>query len=104
MLTRTRYGNWLFATGGSVEAARGMGCGNACDTQYLFSCDLLGTHSGHSPRHADLAAEAARLQHMRRDALRAFAEDVRSGGYPEPRHEIRVDPAILAEAQARLKS
>lgn len=25
MLTTTRFGNWLFATGGSADAARGMG-------------------------------------------------------------------------------
>lgn len=24
----------------------GMGCGTACDTQYLFSCDVLGTDTG----------------------------------------------------------
>ena len=28
------------------------GCGSACDTQYLFSSDVLGTHTGHTPRHA----------------------------------------------------
>lgn len=74
----------------------GMGCGNACDTQYLFSCDVLGTNTGRYPRHAkkyaDLAAEEARLQESRIAALRAFAEDVASGDYPAPQHEVRMDP------------
>jgi 3-methyl-2-oxobutanoate hydroxymethyltransferase len=29
-----------------------MGSGNGCDGQYLFSCDLLGMHTGHYPRHS----------------------------------------------------
>lgn len=30
----------------------GMGCGIACGTRYLFSCDLDGTHDGHDPASA----------------------------------------------------
>ena len=30
----------------------GMGCGDVCDTQYLFCNDILGTNTGHYPRHA----------------------------------------------------
>jgi len=30
----------------------GMGCGDVCDTQYLFCNDILGTNKGHYPRHA----------------------------------------------------
>ena len=30
----------------------GMGCGDVCDTQYLFCNDILGINSGHYPRHA----------------------------------------------------
>lgn len=30
----------------------GMGCGNACGTRYLFSCDLGATHDGHDPANA----------------------------------------------------
>jgi 3-methyl-2-oxobutanoate hydroxymethyltransferase len=72
----------------------GMGCGAVCDTQYLFSCDVLGTNTGRLPRHAkkyaDLAAEEARLQHIRVAAITAFAEDVRSGRYPEEGHQITI--------------
>jgi 3-methyl-2-oxobutanoate hydroxymethyltransferase len=78
----------------------GMGCGNVCDTQYLFSCDVLGTNTGHYPRHskkyADLAAREAELQRVRTDAFKAFVADVTSGGYPEGRHEVHMDSADLA--------
>lgn len=77
----------------------GMGCGDVCDTQYLFSSDVLGTHTGHYPRHAkryaDFVALEAELQDKRVAAFRAFAEDVASGGYPEARHQVRMDPAAL---------
>lgn len=75
----------------------GMGCGTVCDTQYLFSSDVLGTNTGHYPRHskryADFAALEAELQQKRVAAFRAFAEDVASGGYPQAGHEVRMDPA-----------
>ena len=88
-----------YVTRNSTLITEGMGCGTVCDTQYLFSCDVLGTNTGHYPRHsrkyADLAAEEARLQAMRVAAFRAFAEDVASGGYPASGHEIHVDGSVL---------
>ncbi len=79
----------------------GMGCGTACDTQYLFSCDVLGTNTGRYPRHAkkyaDVAALEAELQTRRVDALRAFAADVASGGYPQAEHEVHMTADALAE-------
>lgn len=96
--------DWL--TKSTPLITEGMGCGSACDTQYLFSCDVLGTNTGHYPRHAkryaNLAAEEVRLQQIRRDAFCAFAKDVRAGGYPESGHEIRVDQSVLAAAVALL--
>lgn len=75
----------------------GMGCGAVCDTQYLFSCDVLGTNTAHYPRHskryADFARLEAELQEKRVAAFRAFAEDVTSAGYPERSHEIWMDEA-----------
>lgn len=72
----------------------GMGCGDVCDTQYLFSCDVLGTNSGHYPRHskryADFVALEAELQAKRIDAFRTFAADVATKAYPEDRHMIRM--------------
>lgn len=83
-----------FITRNTTLITEGMGCGSVCDTQYLFSCDLLGTHGGHYPRHskkyADLLALEAELQVKRVEAFQAFAADVVSGAYPEGRHEIRM--------------
>lgn len=77
----------------------GMGCGSACDTQYLFSCDVLGTHAGHYPRHsrkyADFIALEAELQEMRVAAFQAFAGDVAKGAYPEARHQVDMDGAAF---------
>jgi 3-methyl-2-oxobutanoate hydroxymethyltransferase len=81
----------------------GMGCGSGCDTQYLFSCDVLGTETGRMPRHgkryAQLALEEARLQEIRVEAFRAFARDVGSGGYPAAEHEVHVKPDVVAAAR-----
>ncbi len=88
-----------FITRNTSLITEGMGCGAVCDTQYLFSCDVLGTNVGHVPRHAkvyaNLAAEEARLQEMRTHAFSRFAADVRSGGYPERCHEIHIDDEVL---------
>lgn len=86
----------------------GMGCGDVCDTQYLFSSDVLGTNTGHYPRHAkkyaDFAALEADLQAKRVAAFRAFAADVQTGGYPQPGHEVRMDPAMRDEFLKRAQS
>jgi 3-methyl-2-oxobutanoate hydroxymethyltransferase len=69
-----------------------MGGGAAGDCQYLFACDVLGTNTGHVPRHAkqyaDLAAEYARIQQMRIAAFKAFVADVGSGAYPAAPHLV----------------
>jgi 3-methyl-2-oxobutanoate hydroxymethyltransferase len=79
----------------------GMGCGGACDTQYLFSCDVLGTNTGHYPRHAkkyaDFAALGRELQIKRVEALHAFAADVAAGRYPQPTHEVHMSDEALEE-------
>ncbi|TGV77931.1 3-methyl-2-oxobutanoate hydroxymethyltransferase, partial [Mesorhizobium sp. M00.F.Ca.ET.149.01.1.1] len=86
----------------------GMGCGSACDTQYLFSCDVLGTHAGHYPRHAkryrDFAAELDRLQNERIAAFREYADDIQSGAYPEPRHIVEAAPEEMRQFEAYLAS
>lgn len=78
-----------------------MGGGAGGDCQYLFACDVLGTNTGHMPRHArkyaDLAAEYARLQQMRIAAFKAFVAEVQTGAYPAPAHLVK---APAAEMQA----
>jgi 3-methyl-2-oxobutanoate hydroxymethyltransferase len=72
-----------------------MGSGAAGLAQYLFATDVLGTNTGHVPRHAkvyaNLHAEMERLQQMRIDAFRALKDDVSGGGYPEPKHLLKID-------------
>jgi 3-methyl-2-oxobutanoate hydroxymethyltransferase len=82
----------------------GMGTGSACDTTYLFSCDVLGTHSAHYPRHsktyADFVQLAAELQSKRVAAFKAFVDDVASGGYPEAHHQIEMDNDVFEQVVA----
>lgn len=79
----------------------GMGCGTVCDTQYLFSCDVLGTNRGHYPRHSKRYADFARLedelQQKRVAAFQDFARDVENHGYPQASHEVWMTEA---EAEA----
>ncbi len=76
-----------------------MGSGNQCDGQYLFSTDILGTNTGHVPRHAkvyrDFKAEYARLHQEAIAAYGEFKADVETGAYPEARHTIPVQDAEL---------
>ena len=61
----------------------GIGAGPDCDGQVLVYHDLLGLSEGHLPRfvkrYANLSAEI-------RDALTAYASEVRSGAFPEEQH------------------
>jgi len=60
---------------------------------------VLGSNRGHVPRHAktyrNFAAEYDRLQRERIAAFSEFAEDVRSGVYPQQRHLIGIDQSEL---------
>ena len=73
-----------------------MGAGTGCDAQYLFAEDVLGSNTGHYPRHAkryrDFAAEYARLQKERVAAFTEFAKDVETGAYPAASHEVGISP------------
>lgn len=94
-------------TASTRMVTQGMGCGTACDTQYLFSCDVLGTNTGHYPRHSkkydDFARREAELQQARVAAFRAFAIDVETGGYPSAAHEVHMDAATLDELRRRIQ-
>lgn len=74
-----------------------MGSGSGCDAQYLFSTDILGTNTGHVPRHAKtygaIGAELDRVQQLRVEAFKAFADDVGSGGFPDRSRLVPIDQA-----------
>jgi 3-methyl-2-oxobutanoate hydroxymethyltransferase len=75
----------------------GIGAGEDCDGQVLVYHDLLGLSEGHLPRfvkrYANLSAEI-------RDALVAYAADVRSGAFPEEQHTY----AMPEKEQAAFKA
>lgn len=79
-----------------------LGSGSGCDTQFLFSDDLLGDYSERLPRHAkayrNFVREYERLQKERIDAFREYAADVTGGRFPQPQNLIAMDDAALAEA------
>jgi 3-methyl-2-oxobutanoate hydroxymethyltransferase len=61
----------------------GIGAGPDCDGQVLVFHDLLGLYEGRSPRFVKRYAELAQVA---RGALERYAEDVRSGAFPEEAH------------------
>ena len=58
-----------------------LGSGNGCDTQFLFSDDILGDYDERLPRHAkayrDFRAEHQRLQQERIAAFGEYIADVK---------------------------
>jgi 3-methyl-2-oxobutanoate hydroxymethyltransferase len=83
-----------------------LGSGSGCDTQFLFSDDILGDYDERPPRHAktyrNFAAEHRRLQEERTAAFREYIADVQSSQFPEPRHLVEMDPHLLQEVTRRL--
>ena len=61
----------------------GIGAGADCDGQVLVYHDLLGLYRGHLPR---FVKRYANLSREIRDALEAYAAEVRSGAFPEEQH------------------
>lgn len=78
-----------------------LGSGTGCDTQFLFSDDILGDYDERLPRHAkayrDFAAEHRRLQQERIAAFGEYIADVREGRFPGPANLIEMDPGVLDE-------
>jgi 3-methyl-2-oxobutanoate hydroxymethyltransferase len=75
----------------------GIGAGPACDGQVLVYHDLLGLTEGHLPR---FVKRYANLSREIRDALEAYAADVRSGAFPEEQHSYTMSDDELAEFDA----
>ena len=78
----------------------GIGAGPGCDGQVLVYHDLLGLEERTAPRfvkrYANLAGEI-------RDALRAYADDVRSGAFPEQEHTYAIPENELELFDAQLQ-
>jgi 3-methyl-2-oxobutanoate hydroxymethyltransferase len=85
-----------------------LGSGGGCDTQFLFSCDILGDYDERPPRHAkayrNFAAEYQRLQEERIAAFREYVADVNESRFPERGHLVEMDAANLAELEKEILS
>jgi len=85
-----------------------LGSGAGCDTQFLFSDDILGDYDERLPRHAkayrNFAAEHRRLQQERVAAFREYITDVRDGRFPERGNLVEMDPSLLEEVTRSLGS
>ncbi len=78
-----------------------LGSGSGCDTQFLFSDDILGDYDERLPRHAkayrDFAEENRRLQAERIAAFGEYIADVSEGRFPERSHLVEMDAHLLDE-------
>ena len=78
-----------------------LGSGSGCDTQFLFSDDILGDYDERLPRHAkayrNFLEENRRLQQERIAAFGEYVSDVKEGRFPERSHLVEMDGHLLAE-------
>lgn len=81
-----------------------LGSGPGCDTQFLFSDDILGDYDERLPRHArayrNFAAEYRRLQQERLAAFQEYIADVHEGRFPARGNLVEMDSALLEEVIA----
>jgi 3-methyl-2-oxobutanoate hydroxymethyltransferase len=79
-----------------------LGSGSGCDTQFLFSDDILGDYEERLPRHAkayrNFLEEHRRLQRERIAAFSEYIADVKAGRFPECCHIVELDEKVLREA------
>lgn len=84
-----------------------LGSGSGCDTQFLFSDDILGDYDERIPRHAkayrNFFGENKRLQKERIAAFGEYIEDVKEGRFPESGNLVEMDADLLAEVVRSLK-
>ena len=85
-----------------------LGSGSGCDTQFLFSDDILGDYNERLPRHAkryrDFAAEHRRLQQERIAAFREYIADVREARFPQESHLVGMDGAVLEKVVQTIRA
>jgi len=76
-----------------------LGSGSGCDTQFLFSDDILGDYDERLPRHAkayrDFRAEHERLQNERVAAFGEYVSDVESGRFPASTNLIEMEDEVM---------
>ena len=78
-----------------------LGSGDGCDTQFLFSDDILGDYSERPPRHAkayrNFLEENQRLQNERIGAFKEYIADVNEGRFPEQSNIVSIKDDVLQQ-------
>ena len=84
-----------------------LGSGDGCDSQFLFSDDILGDYDERIPRHArayrNFRQEYQRLQAERIAAFKEYAADVTSGRFPTKSNLITMSEAEFKKATAAIE-
>jgi 3-methyl-2-oxobutanoate hydroxymethyltransferase len=78
----------------------GIGAGGGTDGQVLVWHDMLGMYAGRTPRFVKRYAEIAT---QIGDAVAEYAEDVRSGAFPEEKHTYGIAAEELAQFEEKLR-
>jgi 3-methyl-2-oxobutanoate hydroxymethyltransferase len=78
----------------------GIGAGAECDIQVLVIHDLLGLSFGKQPR---FVRQYVNLREVMTDAITRFAEDVRTGAYPNADESYGLPADAAAELQIETK-
>lgn len=83
-----------------------LGSGSGCDTQFLFSDDILGDYEERLPRHAkayrNFLEEHRRLQRERIAAFGEYIADVKEGRFPQRSNLVEMDDKLLKEVVGSL--
>lgn len=77
----------------------GIGSGPHCDGEVQVFHDLLGLYPDFVPRHTKRWLQ---LSDEIRDALAGYADEVRSGAFPDASHAAQMDEQVLARALERI--
>jgi 3-methyl-2-oxobutanoate hydroxymethyltransferase len=84
-----------------------LGSGSGCDSQFLFSDDILGDYPERLPRHAkpyrNFLQEYKRLQEERIAAFKEYAADVRGGRFPAAANLVDMDEETLKRVVAEIE-
>jgi 3-methyl-2-oxobutanoate hydroxymethyltransferase len=85
-----------------------LGSGSGCDTQFLFSDDILGDYEERIPRHAkayrNFFEEHRRLQRERIAAFSEYIADVKEGRFPDRSNLVEMEEKLLRDVVASVRT